>query len=146
MEGITWYLQEIDSVRLYQFEKVLAYHEQLTESPIKADFKLVVGTEISTGLPPRIFDRVLMFNVFHEIESSEGVMMEIHDLLNENGVLVIMERMAKTEGEVHGDCGYPKLIEPGFLQKMHDYGYTLNGKQLGEKMSNLMFYTFESRK
>jgi SAM-dependent methyltransferase len=146
VEGITWYLQEIDSVRLYQFDKVLAYHEQLTETSIKADFKLVVGTENATGLPAGIFDRVLMFNVFHEIESSESIMMEIHDLLNEDGVLVIMERMAKTEGEVHGDCGYPKLMEPGFLQKIKDYGYTLNGKQLGEKMSNLMFYTFESRK
>lgn len=144
VEGISWYLQEIDSSRLYQFEKVLAYHEQLTESSINADFKLVLGTKISTGLPDRIFDRVLMFNVFHEIESTEAIMMEIHDLLNENGVLVIMERMAKTEGEVHGDCGYPKLMEPGFLHKMNDYGYTLNGKQLGEKMSNLMFYTFES--
>lgn len=146
VKGIKWYLQEIDSLRLYQFGKVLAYHEQLTESSIKADFRLVLGTEISTGLPHLIFDRVLMFNVFHEIQSSEAIMMEIHHLLNEDGVLVIMERMAKTEGEVHGDCGYLKLMEQGFLQKMNDYGYTLNGKQLGEKMSNLMFYTFKSRK
>ena len=146
LEDIKWYIQEIDSSRLYQFEEVLAYHEHLIGSSINADFNLVLGTQISTGLPHGIFDRVLMLNVFHEIVSTEGIMMEIHRLLNKDGALVIMERMGKTESEVHGDCGYPKLIEPDFLQKMDDYGYTLTGKQLGEEMSNLMFYTFESEK
>lgn len=145
VEEITWYLQDIDSSRLYQFDEVLAYHENLIGSPIKADFSLVLGTENSTGLPHRIFDRVLMLNVFHEIESREGIMKETLQLLNENGVLVIMERMGKTEGEIHGDCKYPKLLEASFLQEMNSYEYTLERKQLGEEMSNLMFYTFESK-
>lgn len=144
IEGITWYLQEIDSSRLYQFEEVLTYHENLIGSSINADFNLVLGTENSTGLPHGIFDRVLMLNVFHEIESREGIMREIHQLLNEDGVLIIMERIGKTVGEVHGDCNYPKLMEPNFLQEMNDYGYTLKRKKLGEEISNLMFYTFES--
>jgi hypothetical protein len=145
IEGITWYLQEIDATRLYQFEEVLAYHENLKGSAIRADFNLAVGTENATALPHGIFDRVLMFNVFHEIESREGMMMEIHQLFNAEGVLVIMERMGTTAGEVHGDCKYPKLIETSFLQEMNDYGYALIRKQLGEEMSNLLFYTFESK-
>ena len=72
-------------------------------------------------------------------------MTEIHQLLNEDGVLVIMERMGNTAGEIHADCKYPKLIETGFLQEMNDYGYSLKRKQLGEEMSSLMFYTFEWR-
>ncbi len=146
IEGITWYLQEIDSSRLYQFDEVLAYHEDLIGSSIRADFNLVLGTENSTGLPHGIFDRVLMLNVFHEIELREGIMMEILQLLNQDGLLIIMERIGKTEGEIHSDCKYPKLMEPNFLQEMNDYGYTLKSKQLGEEMSNLMFYTFESKK
>ena len=144
VEGITWYLQELDSSRLYQFEEVLKYHEDLMDASVNADFNLVLGTENATGLPQGIFDRVLMFNVFHEIESREGIMMEIHQLLNEGGVLVIMERMGKTAGEIHGDCKYPKLMETSFLKEMSDYGYVLIKKQLGEKMSNLMFYSFET--
>lgn len=85
-----------------------------------------------------------MLNVFHEIEAREGLMTEIHQLLHEEGVLVIMERMGNTEGEVHADCKYPKLIEIRFLQEMNDYGYSLISKQLGEEMSNLMFYHFAS--
>jgi len=107
---------------------------------------LVLGTETSTALPFGIFDRIIMLNVFHEIEERKGILMEIHKLLHENGVLVIMERMGKTEGEVHGDCKYPKLLEPAFLQEMNKYGYTIVRNQLGEEMSNLKFYTFESKK
>ena len=145
VKDINWYLQEIDSARLYQFEEVLAYHENLIDSSISADFKLVVGTENSTGLPQELFDRVLMLNVFHEIELRKGIMTEIHQLLNKGGVLVIMERMGDEVGEVHADCKYPKLVETSFLQEMNGYGYTLKTKQLGEEMSNLMFYTFESK-
>ena len=145
IKDINWYLQEIDSARLYQFEEVLAYHENLIGSSMSADFKRVVGTEKSTGLPHKLFDRVLMLNVFHEIELREGIMTEIHQLLNKGGVLVIMERMGEAVGEVHADCKYPKLTEPSFLQEMNGYGYTLKAKQLGEEVSNLMFYTFASK-
>ena len=145
VKDINWYLQEIDSVRLYQFEEVLAYHENLIDSSLSADFELVVGTEDSTGLPHELFDRVLMLNVFHEIELRKGIMTEIHQLLNQDGVLVIMERMGDEVGEIHRDCKYPKLTEPSFLQEMNGYGYALKTKQLGEEMSNLMFYTFASK-
>jgi hypothetical protein len=124
----------------------LTFHEKLIGSSISADFNLVLGTKNSSGLPHRIFDRILMLNVFHEIESRKGIMMELHQLLNENGKIIIMERMGKTEGETHGDCNYPKLMESNFLQEMNDYGYILKGKQLGEEISNLMFYTFKSMK
>ena len=139
---ITWYLQEIDSSRLYEFDEVLQYHENVVGESINADFNLVVGTEHSTALPHKIFDRVLMLNVFHEIESREEIMREIRELLNEYGVLVIMERMGSRQGEVHADCKYPKLVEDSFLREMNKYGYALNDKQLGEEMSNLMFYSF----
>ncbi|MEQ8531911.1 MAG: methyltransferase domain-containing protein [Imperialibacter sp.] len=144
VEGITWHLQEIDSLRLHQFSQVLAHHEQVMGAPVKADFNLVLGTEESTGLPQGVFDRVLLFNVYHELASPDGMMKEIRQLLNTDGVLVIMERMGATPGELHGDCDRPKLMEPAFLQAMAAYGYTLQGKQLGEAMSNLMFYTFDS--
>ena len=145
IEGINWYLQDIDSFRLFQFKEVLTYHENLIGSSINADFNLVIGTENSTGLPHGMFERILMFNVFHEIESREGLMQEIHQLFNEDGELVIIERMGKNEGEIHGDCKYPKLLEPAFIHEMNDYGYCLKRKQLGEEMSNLMFYTFDPR-
>lgn len=143
VEDITWYLQEIDSARLYDFYDVLAHHENIAGTP-SATFNLVVGTEKSTSLPKATFDRILMINVFHEIEARKDIMMDVHKLLKENSVMVIMERMGKNPGEIHGDCKYPRLIEADFLAEMEGYGYRLSHKQLGEEMSNLMFYVFEN--
>ena len=72
------------------------------------------------------------------------MMWKINKLLKEYCVLIIIERIGKTVGEVHGDCNHPKLMEPNFLQEMNDYVYILKRKKLGEEISNLMFYTFES--
>jgi hypothetical protein len=71
MPDINWYLQEIDTLRLYQFDDVLAHFEKLKQSPIDATFHLVVGTESETNLPQSTFDRILMINVVHEINDRE---------------------------------------------------------------------------
>ncbi len=142
VENIQWYLQEIDSSRLYQFEKVMGYHENLKGSVINGDFKLILGTTKTTNLPKETFDRIIMVNVFHEMEVRKQIMLEIHQLLKTNGELVIMERMAKKPGEIHGDCKHPKLYESEFLNEMDSYRFNLNRKETGEKISNLIYYTF----
>ncbi len=144
VDDIHWYLQEIDSSRLYQFDKVLEYHEELKGMVIKAEFNLVVGTETSTNLPQGIFDRVIMINVFHEIIAREPIMLDIRKLLKPDGKLVIMERMGSKLGQIHGDCKHLKLYEPDFLKEMDDYGYESMNHQVGEEISALTFYTFKS--
>jgi SAM-dependent methyltransferase len=140
--GIHWYLQEIDSPRLYEFDQVKAYFEKLKGSAIEADFHLVLGTDEKTNLPYDTFDRVLMINVFHELEDPEPIMYEILKLMNKDGRLVIMERMARSRGQKHNDCHFPKLYEPDFLATMSAYGYHLESINLGEDVSNLKFYIF----
>ncbi len=140
--GITWYLEEIDTTRLGQFDRVLAYFEKLKGSSVDAKFNLVIGTETETHLPKGTFDRILMINVYHEIAKRAPMLGEIRQLLKEGGKLVIMERMGDKPGLVHGDCKYPKLYEPEFLKEMEGYGFVLSKKQLGEKVSQLMYYTF----
>jgi ubiquinone/menaquinone biosynthesis C-methylase UbiE len=142
MPGINWYLQEIDTLRLYQFDDVLAHFEKLKQSPIDATFHLVVGTESETNLPQSTFDRILMINVVHEINERDSLMKEIGKLLKPEGKLVIMERMGEKAGQVHGDCKFPKLLEKDLLHEMNIYGFQLVNKQIGEKMSHLVFYTF----
>jgi len=146
IDDITWYLEEIDSSRLFQFDKVLNYHEKLRSSPIDAEFNLVLGSEITTTLPIGIFDRVIMINVFHEIVNREPLLMEFQKLLKPEGKLVIMERMGNESGQFHKDCKHPKLFEPEFLSEMSEYGYKSINQQVGEQMSALMFYTFKSTK
>lgn len=144
VDRINWYLEEIDSTRLYQFKNVLEYHESLIGIPINATFQLILGEENSTMLPEGIFDRVLMINVFHEIENRKSIMMEIQKLLKPGGELVIMERMGDEAGQTHKDCKHPMLYEPELETEMLGYGYQISKVVLGEEMSRLTFYTFKS--
>lgn len=142
VEGINWYLEEIDSLRLNQFEKVYSFHENLKGSSINAKFNLVLGTKFSTTLPEGFFDRVLMINVYHEISDRAPIMEEIHDLLKPGGEIVLMERMGDEPGQIHKDCKHPKLYEPQLIEEMNQYGFRLVKTINAEKMSNLTFYTF----
>jgi SAM-dependent methyltransferase len=142
VSDIQWCLEEIDTSRLYQFDDVLAYFEKLKGSPVDAAFDLVEGTTVKTNLPKGKFDRVLMINVFHEIIDRKPIMEEVVQLLKPGGEFVIMERMGEKAGQVHGDCKFPKLLEKDLLHEMNAYGFQLVNKQIGEKMSHLVIYTF----
>ena len=71
-----------------------------------------------------------------------SIMNDIKGSLNENGQIVIMERMAKKSGQRHGDCGHLKLVEEEFLFEMNKYGFKSIKKVLPDKKTNLTFYTF----
>ena len=70
-------------------------------------------------------------------------MEDIRKMLKPEGILVVMERMGRKPGEKHGDCHFPKLFEPDFLKEVKQHGFELHHKEMGEKMSNLIFYTFQ---
>ena len=103
VQGIDWYLEDIDSSRLNQFNQVQSHFEKLKGSSVDGQFHLVLGSESETGLPHNYFDRVLMINVYHEIRNRGPVMEDIKKILKPEGVLVVMERMGHKPGEKHGD-------------------------------------------
>lgn len=141
-DDINWYLEEIDSAKLYQFHQALNYFEQLRGAEVNSNFTLVLGTEISTNLPRNHFDRILMNNVYHELTDQKLLMEDISQLLKQNGQLVIMEPMARKPGDQHANCGHMRLYEPDFLEEMEAFGFKLIKKEVGEKMSFLTYYTF----
>ncbi|MCG8306484.1 MAG: methyltransferase domain-containing protein [Cytophagales bacterium] len=142
VDRIDWYLQEIDSARLFEFHRVREYFEKLYGKKTEANFNLVLGTESSTNLPESTFDRILMVNVYHELTNREAMMNDISKLLKQNGKLVIMEPMAKQAGDLHANCKHLKLYEPDFLQEMRQFGFKLSKRDVGEKISLVTYYTF----
>jgi SAM-dependent methyltransferase len=144
IDSITWYLQDIDRACLNrtEFDHVMAYHTKLKKGAITGEFELVIGQIDKTNLPDSLFDRVLMVNVYHELELREPILTDIKRLLKADGKLVIMEKMGLQRNEIHGDCKLPKLFEPDFISEMNDFGYLLEKKFIGEQVSNLTFYTF----
>jgi len=144
VDSITWYIQDIDTscLNTAEFQKVLDHHRKLKKGPINGTYHLVTGDKNKTNLPIKSFDRVLMINVYHELEFRKDILIDIKTILRPDGVLVIMERIGKDRNEIHGDCKMNKLFEPDFIAEMDGFGYKLQGKIIAEEMSNLIFYTF----
>ena len=144
VDSITWYIQDIDTscLNTAEFQKVLDHHRKLNKGPINGTFHIVIGDSKMTNLPMDTFDKVLLINVYHELEFRNDILLDIKTILKSSGVLVIMERMGKERNEIHGDCKMPKLYEPDFISEMDEYGFALESKIIGEEISNLIFYTF----
>jgi SAM-dependent methyltransferase len=144
VDSITWYVQDIDTscLNTAEFQKVLDHHRKLKKGPINGAFHLVIGDNKKTNLPLYSFDRVLLINVYHELEFRAEILIDIKKILKSDGVLVVMERMGKDRNEIHGDCKMHKLFEPDFISEMESFDYFIESKTIGEVVSNLIYYTF----
>lgn len=144
--NVSWTLQDIDSGCLNEeeFQKVKAYHERLLGSSIQGTFTLVLGEEEQTNLLRNTYDRVILVNVYHELSGRKPMMEDIYGALKANGVVVMMERMAKKPGERHGDCKQPKLLETELLIEMDSFGF-VTASPLPNDTNVLSYYTFKKK-
>ena len=85
-----------------------------------------------------------MVNVYHELDNPARLMHNIRELLKPRGELVISEVMARKPGELHADCGKPRVEEQYFLGMMRVYGYKLVEEKLVEPESRLKIFFFRS--
>ena len=145
-DSIDWYLEDVDSTCLnrHNFNRILKYFKRLKHGLVNGTFHLVIGKPDDPGLPEHFFDRVLMVNVYHELENPGPLMHNIEKLLKPRGILVISEVMARTPGELHANCGKPRLEERYFLGMMHVYGYKLVEEKLVEPQSRLKMFFFRN--
>ena len=144
-DSIEWTLQEIDTACLNKtnWSKVLMHHEKLKGKSIVGTFTLLKGDESKTNLTQNYYDRILLFNVYHELSSQESILVDIKGALNNKGQLVIMERMARKKNAKRKDCGHVMPWEPDFYSQMIQLGFSIVQKDIAYEESLLTFYTFE---
>ena len=145
-DSIDWYLEDIDSSCLNRqnFNRILKYFTKLKKGPVSGNFHLVIGEENDTHLPGHLFDRIVMVNVYHELDNPGPLLHHVLKLLKPRGELVISEVMARQPGELHADCGKPRLEEHYFLGMMQVFGYKLVEEILVEPQSRLKMFFFRA--
>ena len=143
--AIEWTLQEIDTTSLNPkaFEKVKKTYENVIGKSIDGQFSFVIGLEKRTNLAVDYFDKVLLFNVFHELDYKRMIMSDIHNSLKKNGRVIIMENIARTIGQKDPGCHRIKIWEPDFMREMEGYNFKLITKKEHTKIRRLNFYVFE---
>jgi predicted methyltransferase len=105
-DNVDFYLEDIDTTHFNQRQVGFAwnYYDSLRGSPTSSRFILITGTERSTMLPPKTFDKVLIINSFHEFSMKDEMLADIKNKLKPDGILYIDEPVPKYEGELHGGC------------------------------------------
>ena len=142
---IEWTLQEIDTISLNpkSFEKVKKTYEKVIGNSVNGQFLFVIGAEKNTNLVVDYFDKVLLLNVFHELDYKRMIMPDIYNSLKKNGQVIIMENIANTFGQKDPGCHRIKIWEPDFIKEMQGYNFKLISKKEHLKIRRLMFYIFE---
>jgi ubiquinone/menaquinone biosynthesis C-methylase UbiE len=79
----------------------------------------VIHSECKTGLESAIIDVVLMYDVFHELDTPRDVLQEMHRIMKPGAVMSLSDHHLKEEEILTGVCG--DLFE---LARKGEYTYT----------------------
>jgi ubiquinone/menaquinone biosynthesis C-methylase UbiE len=125
---IIFTVEDIDSTKLTY--KTLT--KQIEKNGSKANiqqFKIVYGTETSTNLPSATFNKILVFDVIHELSSKKEMLDEIKRILQQNGSVFIEEILVRKPQKKDRICNYPFLTEEVFLKLMEENNFILKREE-----------------
>ncbi len=145
MENVDFTLQEIDTSSLNSiiFNQIKNYYEKIIGRKINNPFSIIIGNENQTNLLPDTYDRIIVLNTYHEVTDRQSIMSDIGRSLKKNGIVVIMESIARKKGQRHQGCNHPKLWEADFISEMQGFNFKLISRYQHKKSISQIFYTFE---
>jgi len=84
------------------------------------NFEFHYGAEKSTNLPSATYNKVLIFDVIHELTYKTEMLADIKRILKPNGSIFIEEILVHNPVKKDKVCNYPFLTEPVFKQLLQD--------------------------
>jgi ubiquinone/menaquinone biosynthesis C-methylase UbiE len=88
-------------------------------------FEFHYGTEKSTNLPSATFNKVLVFDVIHEMSYRSEMLGDIKRILQKDGSVFIGEILVHKPVKKNKVCNYPFLMENEFKKLMADNNYLI---------------------
>jgi ubiquinone/menaquinone biosynthesis C-methylase UbiE len=99
-------------------------------------FNIVYGTETSTNLPAASFNKILMFDVIHELSDKQTMLNEIKRILQKGGSLFIQEILVYKPKKKERHCNYPFFTEIAFKNLMQENKFILKNEKICLDASN----------
>ena len=90
------------------------------------NFEFHYGTEKSTNLPSATFNKVLIFDVIHEMTFKNEMLNDMKRILQKNGSIFIEEILVHKPVKKDRVCNYPFLMEAGFKKLLADNNFQIN--------------------
>ena len=121
-ENCFFTVEDIDS-NLCSIER---YSKEFKKSGVDiSHFTFHIGNENSTTLPDKNYDKVLMFDVMHELSNKKGMLGDIKRILRPEGSLFIEEILVQRKVKKDKGCSYTYLKEEEFKQILKENGWAI---------------------
>jgi ubiquinone/menaquinone biosynthesis C-methylase UbiE len=106
--------------------KTLAWRINNTGNKTRIEnFVFFYGTEKATNLPSAKFNKVLIFDVIHEMTYKTEILNDIKRILQKNGSIFIEEILVPKPEKKDRGCNYPFLTEVEFKKLMADNNFLI---------------------
>jgi ubiquinone/menaquinone biosynthesis C-methylase UbiE len=92
-DSLTFYLEDISTECLNEptIKNTLKLYEKIKKQPINNKFELVRGTDSTTVLPSKLFDRVLMNISYHHFSKKKNMLADIKRIMKPDGFVYVFE-------------------------------------------------------
>jgi ubiquinone/menaquinone biosynthesis C-methylase UbiE len=124
-----FFVEDIDSSSCNP--KTLAWRINNTGNKTKIEnFAFFYGTEKATNLPSAKFNKVLIFDVIHEMTYKTEMLKDIKRILQKNGSIFIEEILVHKPEKKDRGCNYPFLTEVEFKKLMTDNNFLIKRESI----------------
>ena len=94
------------------------------------NFEFYYGTEKATNLPSAKFNKVLIFDVIHEMTYKNEMLNDIKRILQKNGSIFIEEILVHKSVKKDKVCNYPFLTELEFKKILADNNFVIKRESI----------------
>ena len=139
-DSLNIYLEDIDTKSLNEkaLAKIKNKYTRLRVSPQTNTFNFVIGTYTTTNLPDATFDKILMFQAFHEFTYVDDMLSDMAKKLKPNGKLILMDAFSLKEKTIKCTQGHRGLTINETIEIMKRHGFLLTKMRSPE--NNLVHY------
>jgi ubiquinone/menaquinone biosynthesis C-methylase UbiE len=94
------------------------------------NFTFYYGTEKTTDLPSATFNKVLIFDVIHEMTYKTEMLNDIKRIIQKNGSIFIEEILVHKPVKKDRACNYPFFTEAAFKKLMADNNFLIRRESI----------------
>ncbi len=126
---LTFTAEDIDSK--YCNKELLAKRIKKSGDITKIEnINIQIGTEKTTNLPTNSFNKVLLFDVVHEMTFKPEMLADIKRILTKGGNMYIQEILVHKKVKKDKVCNYPYLTGDALKVLLQDNKITINKEQM----------------
>lgn len=143
-DSITFYLNDTSKESLSKQGSICKLCSEKSGKTFSNEFYTVIGTDTTTNLPDRFFDKVIIRDALHHFKQKERMVSDIRRIMKPNASLYLFEPILHKDKEVKSMCRGVMEYDD-LLRLFTDRGFRLVRSQSVESEQDLHWFEFKMK-